>query len=314
MRGMRAVRLLAAWALALVLCTPASAAVVRVQGQAELDRALTTAPAGATLLLHAAPYASVAIHRDRVALAPAPGQRVTLGRVTVARASRVGIRGFRIRGGVSVLTGSSRVAVTQNNLTQRGLYVGQATRVRIARNRVHDLAPEQRGITLDGSNGGRGQGGARMVRIVRNRILRTTDDGIAIFWAARDVLIERNEIAEVRFLGEPHNHADAIHLAGLDDDQSGITIRHNRLHDNFYGLLAKQDGSGELRDLTLFNNLFERTETRHLDLYGVHGARVIGNTFRDSRWGVHLGEGTSVFLRGNVIDKLEIARGAHVTR
>jgi Right handed beta helix region len=268
--------------------------------------------------------------RSTVTLAPKPGERVTLGGLTISGSSRIRVRGFTIRGGhESTIELSSDVELAGNDISRRGVFVYASRHVSLVDNRIHDISQDASdfqsgyGVYANGMwQPNDRRNGLDGLRIVGNRILRVSQDGIQVGGQRpnmRDVTIERNEIAYVNAARAPGagNHSDGIQLIGAD----GAVIRGNSIHDADECILVKDDVA---TGLVLEHNLLVGSGSGQghcVQIYDAPRARIVANTFwqESTDWpqALVIGYGglarpVGTIVRDNIINKYQLENPAWV--
>lgn len=251
-----------------------------------VERALQLLPTGGTITLRGGRYPEVSVVGlrpvQRLTIRGQPNESVVVQGAKLTNASNVELAGLRITGFVTVSSGSSNVAIVDNDVSPHGLMVRPGTQdVRIEHNFIHDIAPGDwpRGYAIWSASSS-GAGRAERLTIKNNTITRVPLDAIQL-GGTKDVLIEGNDISRVQRVAERGDHADVIQLLGSD----GMVIRGNYFHDGVHGIWA---GRIPMRGFVLENNVFVRFKGNTAQLSDLVNAQIRRNTFWDSGYGVRL--------------------------
>ena len=266
-----------------------------------LDRAVRTAPGGATVIVRAGTYPELVLDAGPVrtsylTLKAYAGEKPSTSLV-LEDTSYLSFEGLRLSS--AWLTRVDHVRLRGNEVTPQGVVVRVGSFLDFENNYFHDIAlsPNQ---TLVGYAIRLVSGPITDVRIVGNKFDRITSDAIQAGSTTR-ILIEGNEIARCNAWGDPTEHADGIQFYGPVAD---AIIRRNWFHDNNHTIIIK---GYVYPGLVIENNLIH-TSASGLNLYDTPGARIINNTIWGmSDFGLRLsqltGEMRSVVLANNIIDK-----------
>lgn len=271
-----------------------------------LRRALTSAPAGADVVVGAGRYPPLELdgrpdaYRS-VTFRAQEGKRPVLTGVKLNSVRGIGFTGFAFAGGAEIAN-SSEVRIEGNRFTNGGITIKSSRDVRIAGNTVRKLRGTVRGLIAQGSADPDRPGNVDLV-ITHNRFEDIEHDAIAVYNSHRRVRITDNRIAHVR---EPEDfalHTDAMQLMG----GTNVTVRGNVISDVTHGILIK-DGVAS-RGLTVERNLITDSPGAGLQIFNAPGARVVRNTVWDTAFGTILDDvpgvpGNRVMLIGNVFDQL----------
>jgi len=251
-----------------------------------IPRAIAAAPEGRHVSVRAGRYPNFEITGDNrrsafLSLAAHAGERVELGRVSTVGSSWLRFSGFSISGGVNLGHATHHVQMVGNDLTPAGFYLRNTRDVLIQGNRVHDLTTDARGLLAQGWDSRPEQALNRRLTIRGNRFSRMTYDAIAIYNGTEDLLIEDNEIEEVRKRPGSELHVDTIQIMG----GTRMTVRRNLIHDSAHGMLFKDMTSA---GLTIENNVVARTAGAGIQVVNAPGVRILSNTVWDTGAGLLL--------------------------
>lgn len=274
-----------------------------------LGRAVALAPAGARVGVRGGSYPALTVRWDRrrsshLTLAAVGGEVANLAAFKAEGTGFIRLEGFRISGGVTLQAGTHDIQIVGNDLSGSGIYMRSARNHLIEGNYIHDLAPDRAGLMAQGYSVDPATGGTRNLTIRRNHFARMSYDAIALFYEATDVLIEGNEIEQVRVRAGSSLHVDSMQIMY----GRNITVRGNFVHDSTHGLIAK---AGATEGLTIENNVFARLDSAAMNLWDAPGVRIVNNTVWDTHSGVLLRDDpavpatTSATVASNVLDNLE---------
>lgn len=272
-----------------------------------LMRAATAAPAGAVVEVAAGRYPELSLsgggHR-RLTFRAAAGARPELDGLHLGGVTGLRFEGFRMTASVELFD-VDRVTLRRNDFPGAGIHMKTSRRVRIVRNRFHGLEGQTRGILAQGSSAPGGRDNERIV-VRGNRFDDLQHDAIAFYNGYRRVLVEGNRISRVVQPPDFPMHSDGMQFMGGDR----LTIRGNVIRDGSQGILVK-DGAPSTH-LVVRGNLIHDIEGAGLQLFNAPGAKVVGNTVWDTRYGTFLrndpavAQRTSAVLERNVLDRLTV--------
>lgn len=280
-----------------------------------LARARNPASDGKMFLVRAGAYGELdlrGVQRSRLTVFRAyPGERPVIGYTTMGDTQNLRFQGLRFAGAIDIQPGiNRRIQLVDNDI---GGYRGAGVSIRerssdilIKGNRFHDL-------TQLGGNYAAGYGvraSSPTVEIFRlsvvgNKFTRLGNDAME-FGGVNGLLVERNEVSEVKIEPGSGAHSDPLFLwAG----SRRAIVRGNRFHDNSQPVYL----TGGLERVVFENNLVARSDNYCMQVGGsgrqgdrIEGLRIHNNTVWHCGFGGILFSGASPgwSLTNNLIQSL----------
>ena len=257
-----------------------------------LARAVTAAPAAATVRVRAGTYGENLSHITRtgwVRLQPAPGEHPVLAGIGLDDVNHIHLRGFEITGAtrkVSIESGAHHIDIDSNNIhdVQTGFYLrGGGSQITLRNNTVRHLiwtnADRKEGYGLSMVSGG-----WQDLTISHNHIADTNGDALQLGGGTR-VHVIGNLIEDVRTYDGNNDHADAIQISGSLIDNL-IAANHIRRASKaiIVGSVVERERDG----LVIENNLIHDITTNCITLQDTQRLVIRHNTCWDTGYGLWL--------------------------
>ena len=257
-----------------------------------LARAVTAAPAAATVRVRAGTYGENLSHITRtgwVRLQPAPGEHPVLAGIGLDDVNHIHLRGFEITGAtrkVSIESGAHHIDIDSNNIhdVQTGFYLrGGGSQITLRNNTVRHLI-----WTTAGRKEGYGlsmvSGGWQDLTISHNHIAHTNGDALQLGGGTR-VHVIGNLIEDIRTSDGNNDHADAIQISGSLVDNL-IAANHIRRASKaiIVGSVVERERDG----LVIENNLIHDITTNCITLQDTQRLVIRHNTCWDTGYGLWL--------------------------
>jgi hypothetical protein len=263
-----------------------------LRGGANVSRALSAAPGGATICLREGSYGPIEgseIHKSpAVTVRSVPGQRARVKGAELIDPSGLRLVGLRLTAGIGISPSASNIRILDNEISGRnGIYLfgdyrigKRVENVLIAGNYIHDI--DYSGTQLPGYGYGiEGVGDVRQMTIRNNTIRSTASDYLQsatpVHW-----VVDHNTFLGPSLLGSHEDHQDLWQIFGGGRD---ITFTNNvaRNTQTQESLLFQE---GAFSNVVVENNLFDHDSRGYTcQIYQSSGLVFAHNTIVGSRWG-----------------------------